>query len=75
MCVTALTGCTTIPGVGRADGVVTVIVPVPVPVTVCGDESVLSNLIVWIIVASSEMLTFVSVPSDASNLSNVKSCM
>ena len=51
------------------------IVPVQFQVTVSGDESVLSILIVWIIVAWSEMLTFVSVPSDASDLSNVKSCM
>ena len=75
MWITELTGCTTMPGGDRADGVVTVIVPVPVPVTVCGEESVLSILIVWIIVADSEMLTLVSVPSDESNLAKTKFCM
>lgn len=65
-----MTGCTT-SGVGCSTGVVTVMVPVPVAVTVCGDESVLSILNVWIIVADTEMLTLVKVPSDVSNLSRV----
>lgn len=68
MWVTALTGWTT-RGVGRAEGVVSVMVPVPV--IVWGDESVLYILIVWIIVAESERLTLVSAPSDVSNWSRV----
>ena len=68
LCVTTFVGDATRFG---AVGTVAVTVAVPVPVTVVGDESLLSILMFWTIVAVAERSTWVSTPSVGSNLASV----
>jgi hypothetical protein len=68
LCVTTLVGDAMRLG---AVGGVTVIVPLPVPVTVAGAESKLSSLISCTIVAVAVRSTAVSTPSAGSNLASV----